>query len=87
VLHSIRWLRWFSIKNGILGNKRVVDIRVAKIVKGKQFTVPAKKTKFDVIFKTADKIIIDKELNEYEINDNGNIIYKGRFELERNGEE
>ena len=70
---------------GIVSNVHTILIRTPKIVSGKHFTVPAKKTKFDISYKGANKILIDKEMNEYGIDDNGNAFRKGRFELEING--
>lgn len=71
---------------GIVSNVHVILIRTPKTVQGKHFTVPAKKTKFDIDYKGVNKKnLIDKEMNEYGIDDNGKAFRKGRFELEING--
>ena len=71
---------------GIVSNVHTILIRTPKTVLGRNFTVPAKKTKFDISYKGVNKILIDKEMNEYGIDDNGKAFRKGRFELEVNGE-
>lgn len=70
---------------GVVSNIRTILIRTPKTVNGKNFMVPAKKTKFDINYKGVNKILIDKETNEYGIDDNGKAFRKGRFELEVNG--
>lgn len=70
---------------GVITEKQVIRIRVPKTVLEKHFTIPADKTKFSVDFKALNKILIDKEMNEYGIDDNGKPFCKGRFELEVDG--
>ena len=70
---------------GVISNVHTILIRTPKTVLGRHFTVPAKKTKFDISYKGVNKILIDKEMNEYGIDDNGKTFRKGRFELEING--
>lgn len=72
---------------GVFKNVRIVNIRVKKNVTGiGELTVPAKKTKFDISDKyTTNKTIIDEEMNEYGIDENGRPFCKGRFELQEYG--
>lgn len=73
-------------KMGVVSERHTILIRVPKTVSGRSFTVPAQKTKFKVDYKGVVKTLIDKEMNEYGIDDNGKPFCKGRFELEDNGE-
>ena len=74
-------------KIGYITNVRKEDIRVLRIIKGKKpFTVPAKKTMFDITNKV-NCILVDKEFNTYGIDDNGRPFQKGRFRLQANGKE
>lgn len=67
---------------GVVFEKQTILIRVPKIVSGKKFTVPSKKTKFKISYKGVTKKLIDKELNEYGIDDNGKPFFKGRIKLD-----
>lgn len=71
----------YFLRLGIIYNVRQIQIKG----KGLQRNRIAKKTVFDVDFKRINKLLIDKEFNTYELNDNGKLIQKGKFELEING--
>lgn len=77
-------LEYFS-EMGVALHIHQVTVRVWKTVTGKTFTVPAVKTKFTVDYKHHSKILIDKEFNRYEIDDDGMPFPTGRFELEIDG--
>jgi hypothetical protein len=72
---------------GIIYNVREIKIRAPCLKKktGVQYTVPAKKTVFDFNPKGLNKIIFDKELNVYGVDDNGKPFVQGRFRLGENG--
>lgn len=74
-------------KIGLVTNKRKVKIKVWKTVKDKTFQLRTSKTVFDIGVKSKDVYLVDKELNEYEIDKNGRPFLKGRFELQRSIEE
>ena len=71
---------------GFIENIREETVRVWKTVSGKTFTVPAKKTVFDIT-KSKKVILVDKEFNEYGIDDNGNAFQQSRFRLQIDGKE
>jgi len=77
-------IEYFS-EIGVVSNVHYITVRTDKTVGGSNFTVPAKKTKFDVDFNNVKVNLLDKELNEYGIDDNGKAFLKGRFELGNNG--
>lgn len=56
-----------------------------KKVGNKEFTVPAKKTKFEINYNNLKCYLVDKEFNTYGIDDNGDPFRKGKFELEIDG--
>ena len=75
----------YFLEMGIISNVRTKKIRVWKTVSNRTFTVPVIKTIFDINNKP-NVILIDKEFNKYDINDNGRPFQVGRFELQINGE-
>ena len=75
----------YFLEMGIVSNVHTKKIRVWKTVSNRTFTVPATKTIFDVNNKP-NVILIDKEFNKYDINDDGRPFRVGRFELQINGE-
>lgn len=77
-------ISYFS-EMGIVSNVHTKKIRVWKTVSNRTFTVPATKTIFDINNKP-NVILIDKEFNKYDINDDGRPFRVGRFELQINGE-
>lgn len=73
---------------GIVKNKNIITIRVKKHIEGKkQFTIPAKKTVFQIDYQNINKIILNKEFKEYGIDHDGKAFEKGQFKLVVDGEE
>lgn len=72
-------------KLGIINNIETILIRTDKKAGNKEFTVPAKKTKFEINYNNLKFYLVDKEFNTYGIDDNGDPFRKGKFELEIDG--
>ena len=71
---------------GVLKDVRVeqIHVRVQKNL-GLSYYLPSTKTRFNFDPSGLNKIIFDRELNIYGINDNGEPFRQGRFELGKNG--
>jgi hypothetical protein len=72
---------------GIITKVREIIVRVvARRKDGRaDYFLPGKKTVFDFDPKGLNKIIFDKELNVYGVNDNGEPFIQGRFKLGEHG--
>ena len=68
---------------GVIKNVRKINVKVWKKVADKEFKLTTTKTIFDFCNKNQKSIVIDKENNEYEIDENGRFVCVGRFELQR----
>jgi hypothetical protein len=85
-ISSYRHIICYMKELGIIENVREVIIRCpAKPANRPSYTVPGKKTVFDFNPRGLNKIIFDKELNTYGVNDNGEPFQQGRFRLGENG--
>ena len=71
---------------GLFYNKQVKKIKVNLYKNNKVFTKTSTKTVYSISFKINNCILVDKEFNVYELNENGRLIQKGKFELCINGE-
>lgn len=70
---------------GLVQNQRKEKIKKWKTVLNKTFQITTTKTVFDLGKVKDNVILLDGELNEYTIDDNGKPVLKGRFELSRHG--
>jgi hypothetical protein len=83
---SYRHIICYMKEIGIIENVRDITIRCPTNPKNKPpYSVPGKKTIFDFNPYGLKKIIFDKELNTYGVNDNGEPFQQGRFRLGENG--